>query len=99
MQLFYTENINEEISLTKEENRHLIKVLRKNVGDKINIINGKLHEGEGIFNNEKEIGKVLINNEYPFALIKFLDKNFDENIEFKTKEALIRIKKPDWMSK
>ena len=65
----------------------------------INIINGKLHEGEGIFNNEKEIGKVLINNEYPFALIKFLDKNFDENIEFKTKEALIRIKKPDWMSK
>ena len=40
MQLFYTENINEEISLTKEENRHLIKVLRKNVGDKINIING-----------------------------------------------------------
>ena len=40
MQLFYTENINEEISLTKQENKHLIKVLRKNVGDKINIING-----------------------------------------------------------
>ena len=39
MQLFYTENINKEISLTREENRHLIKVLRKNIGDKINIIN------------------------------------------------------------
>ena len=65
----------------------------------INIINGKLYEGEGIFNNENEIGKVLINNEYPFALIKFLDKNFDENAEFKTKEASIKIKKPDWISK
>ncbi len=65
----------------------------------ITIIDGKLHEGEGIFNKESEIGKVLINNEYPFALIKFLDKNFDENSEFKTKEALIKIKKPEWISK
>ena len=65
----------------------------------INIIDGKLHEGEGIFNKESEIGKVLINNEYPFAIIKFLDKNFDENAEFKTKEALIKIKKPEWISK
>ena len=65
----------------------------------INIIDGKLHEGESIFNKENEIGKVLINNEYPFALIKFLDKNFDENAEFKTKEASIKIKKPNWISK
>ena len=65
----------------------------------INIINGKLHEGEVIFSNENEIGKVLINNEYPFALIKFLDKNFNENSEFKTKEALIKIKKPNWIAK
>ena len=65
----------------------------------INIVNGKLHEGEVIFSNENEIGKVLINNEYPFALIKFLDKNFDENSEFKTKEALIKIKKPNWIVK
>ena len=65
----------------------------------IDIVDGKLHEGESIFNNENEIGKVLIDSEYPFALIKFLDKNFDENNEFKTKEARIRIKKPDWISK
>ena len=65
----------------------------------INIINGKLHEGEVIFSNENEIGKVLINNEYPFALVKFLDKNFDEYSEFKTKEALIKIKKPNWIGK
>ena len=63
----------------------------------INIINGKLHDGEVIFSDENEIGKVLINNEYPFALIKFLDKNFDENAEFKTKEASINVNKPDWI--
>jgi 16S rRNA (uracil1498-N3)-methyltransferase len=41
MQLFYTEQIDEKISLSNEENKHIVKVLRKNVGDKINIINGK----------------------------------------------------------
>lgn len=41
MQLFYTEKIDEKISLSNEENKHIVKVLRKNVGDKINIINGK----------------------------------------------------------
>ena len=64
----------------------------------INIINGKLNEGESIFNNENEIGKVLIDNNYPFALIKFLDENFDEKNEFKTKEASISVKKPNWIS-
>ena len=64
----------------------------------INLINGKLHEGESIYNNEIEIGKVLIENDYPFALIKFLDKNFDEKVDFKTKEASINIKKPDWIN-
>ncbi len=63
----------------------------------INIINGRLYEGESIFNNEYEIGKVLIDNDYPFALIKYLDKNFDQKINFKTKEASINIKKPNWI--
>ena len=65
----------------------------------INIIKGKLCEGESIFNNENEIGKVLIENDYPFALIKFLDKNFDENVELKTKKASINIIKPEWITK
>tara|TARA_B100001057_G_scaffold325447_1_gene325658 strand:+ start:2954 stop:3841 length:888 start_codon:yes stop_codon:yes gene_type:complete len=64
----------------------------------INILNGKLYEGESIYNNEDEIGKVLINNDYPFALIKFLDKNFDEKITFKTKYASISVQKPDWIN-
>jgi folate-binding protein YgfZ len=64
----------------------------------INIISGKLHKGESIYNNEIEIGKVLIDNDYPFALIKYLDKNFDEKVYFKTKEASIIIKKQDWIN-
>ena len=63
----------------------------------INILSGKLYEGESIYSNENEIGKVLINDDYPFALIKFLDKNFDEKISFKTKYASISIKKPNWI--
>ena len=63
----------------------------------INVINGKLHEGESIYNNEIEIGKVLIDSDYPFALIKYLNENFEEKANFKTKEASININKPDWM--
>ena len=63
----------------------------------INVINGKLHEGESIYNNEIEIGKVLIDSDYPFALIKYLNENFDEKANFKTREASININKPNWI--
>ena len=63
----------------------------------INVLNGKLHEGESIYNNEVEIGKVLIDNDYPFALVKYLNDNFNEKVNFITKNASIRIKKPDWI--
>jgi len=63
----------------------------------INIIKGELIEGENIYYNENEIGKVLIEKDYPFALIKYLDENFNEKSGFNTKNALIDIKKPDWI--
>ena len=63
----------------------------------INVLNGKLNEGESIYNNEIEIGKVLIDNDYPFALVKYLNDNFNEKVDFNTKNASIRIKKPDWI--
>ena len=63
----------------------------------INLLNGKLNEGERVYANEIEIGKVLIDNDYPFALIKYLDENFDEKFSFKTKDAELNIKKPDWI--
>ena len=63
----------------------------------ISIIDGKLTEGESIYYNENEIGKVLIEKDYPFALIKYLDENFNGEFEFNTKKASIKIEKPDWI--
>ena len=63
----------------------------------INVVNGKLIEGESIYYNENEIGKVLIDNDYPFALIKYLDENYNGKSDFNTKEASIKIEKPDWI--
>jgi folate-binding protein YgfZ len=63
----------------------------------IHLVKGKLNEGESIYYKENEIGKVLIDNEYPFALIKYLDENFNEKFAFNTKDASIVIKKPDWI--
>ena len=63
----------------------------------INIVKGELNEGESIYYNDNEIGKVLIENDYPFALIKYLNENFSEKSEFNTKEASIKIRKPDWI--
>jgi folate-binding protein YgfZ len=65
----------------------------------INLIKGKLSEGESVYYKDNEIGKVLISNDYPFALIKYLDDNFNEKFEFNTKNALIGIEKPDWIKK
>jgi folate-binding protein YgfZ len=63
----------------------------------VNLVQGELTEGESIYQNEKEIGKVLIEKDYPFALIKYRDLNFSENADFNTKEASIKIDKPDWI--
>ena len=63
----------------------------------INITKGELTEGESIYYNENEIGKVLIDNGYPFALIKYLDENFNGKSDFNTKKASIKIKLPNWI--
>ena len=63
----------------------------------IEIIDGKLSEDEKIYYNEVEIGKVLINEEYPFALIKFLDKNFDKEKIFKSENGKFKIHVPEWL--
>ena len=63
----------------------------------INTIQGELTEGESIYYNEKEIGKVLIEKDYPFALIKYRDLNLSANDNFNTKDASIKIEKPDWI--
>ena len=44
-----------------------------------------------------EIGKVLINEEYPFALIKYLNENFDKNCTFKSENGSFKILMPEWL--
>ena len=63
----------------------------------VDIIKGELIEGESIYYNENEIGKVLINKEFPFALVKYRDENFNGKSNFNTKGASIKIEKPDWI--
>ena len=63
----------------------------------IQLISGKLTEGASIYANDIEIGKVLIDDEYPFALIKYLDENFKKNTELKSDNAVLRIKVPNWI--
>ena len=63
----------------------------------VNLIKGKLIEGQSIYYNEIEIGKILIDGDYPFALVKYLDENFKGKFDFNTKDALINIEKPDWI--
>ena len=63
----------------------------------VKIIDGKLYEDEKICNNEVEIGKILINDEYPFALIKYLDKNFVKDRVFKGKSGSFKIFIPEWL--
>ena len=63
----------------------------------IQLIEGKLIEGATIKNNDNEIGKVLINNQYPFAIIKYLSDNFDPKIKYKSEEAVLKIIIPEWI--
>ena len=64
----------------------------------IELIEGKLNQDDLIYSGEFEVGKVLINNEYPFALIKYLDDNFNQENEFKSKNAKLKIKIPNWIN-
>ena len=63
----------------------------------IEIIDGKLSEDETIYYNDTEIGKVLINEDYPFALIKYLNENFNKDFIFKSKNATFKIFIPEWL--
>ena len=63
----------------------------------IEIIDGELIENESVYNNNVEIGKVLIDKTYPFALIKYLDTNFEKDKIFKGKNSSFKIFVPEWL--
>ena len=65
----------------------------------IELINGELIEGNLIYFKGIEIGKVLINSKYPFALVKYLDNNYNQENEFKSGNSILKIKKPNWIKK
>ena len=63
----------------------------------VKLIEGELSQDDLIYTGEFEIGKVLINGKYPFALIKFLDNHFIGKNEFKSKNTKLKIKIPCWI--
>jgi 16S rRNA (uracil1498-N3)-methyltransferase len=70
MQLFYTTDINDNLArLSAEEARHCLQVLRKRVGDELDLVDGKgsFYKGEIIETSKKE------------CLVKILEQHSIEN--------------------
>ena len=63
----------------------------------IEILDGAIKTDDEISINEKQIGKVLISEKYPFGLIKFKDENFDFDKKFNCGSASIKILRPIWL--
>jgi len=65
----------------------------------IQTTNGKVKEGQKINLGNEEIGKVLIDDLFPFALVKINkdNKNLIAGKELKTETASIKINIPNWM--
>jgi len=64
----------------------------------IKIIKGSFSNEEKIFFKKKEFGKILIKNDFPFAIIKYRDKDFDFENQYICGDATIKIIKPDWVN-
>ena len=63
----------------------------------IKIIEGELSEDEKIYDNDIEIGKILISNDYPFGLIKYQDENFNKDQTLKSAKGSFKIFIPEWL--
>ncbi len=82
-----------------QENTSRIK-LREKLSKRllpIKLVDGELIEESSIKNNVNEIGKVLINDLYPFAIVKYLSDHFDPKIKYKSENAVLKIMKPEWI--
>ena len=55
--------------------------------------------GDNIINdNDIEVGKILIKDKFPFAVIKFKNKDFSFVKNYKCGEAIIKVNKPHWLN-
>ena len=64
----------------------------------VQIIDGKLNIDDNISNDDENIGKILVNNDYPFGLIKIKEKNLNFDKKYKCNSATIKFIKPFWMN-
>ena len=64
----------------------------------INIIKGNIKKDQDIFLLNEKIGKILIDSEYPFGVLKIKNKNVDFNKIYNTETAEIKIIKPEWIN-
>ena len=63
----------------------------------LELINGSVKENDVINFEGKEIGKILIDGNYPFGLIKFKELNLNAK-NLTTENGLLKINKPNWIS-
>ena len=63
----------------------------------INIIEGSISNDNTITFENKELGKILINDKYPYAILKYKEQKFDYDSEFVCGNAKIKIIKPTWL--
>ena len=63
----------------------------------IEILEGSIKVDDEISINEIKLGKILISEKYPFALIKFKDENFEFNKKLNCGSASIKILRPEWL--
>ena len=62
----------------------------------IKVLDGVI-TGDDITVENKNVGKLLINNKNPFALIKLVNKNFDFETNLECGSAKIKLIKPNWI--
>ena len=62
----------------------------------IKVLDGKINSDE-ITSENKNLGKLLINNKNPFALLKLEDKSFNFDKDLKCGDAKIKVLRPNWI--
>mgnify|MGYP001201573558 FL=1 len=63
----------------------------------INVVEGNFNDGDTITFEKKEIGKIVINNKFSYAILKYKEKIFNYDSEFVCGNAKIKIIKPIWL--
>ena len=62
----------------------------------IKVLDGEINSDE-ITSENKNLGKLLINNKNPYALLKLENKSFNFNKDLKCGDAKIKVLRPNWI--